>query len=772
MRDPKRLPALLILAALGALAVLALAWPPAAPPRAVPATAPEASFSAERARVHLREITRSPRPIGSEAHAEVRAYLVDELRKLALEPELQRATAVRHTGNTLAAGYVVNVAARLPGTHSTAAVVLLSHYDSVPTAPGAADAGHGVAAILETVRALRAGPPLRNDVIVLITDGEETGLFGAQAYVDEHPWAGDTGIVLNAEGRGNTGPVQMFRTTAGNGRMIETLAAAAPYPAAESLANEIFRLMPNDTDLSVFERAGYAGMDFANVHGLTHYHSPLDSFENADPRTLQHHGSYLLGLTRAFGDMDLRALSAPDRIYFSLPLVGLVHYPMSWAVGLAVLAALLVCGITAVAIRQRAVRGRDLCNGALLLAAALVVLPLLALACWRVLALWVPEVAWFSHGSPYDSGRYMLGISLLVIAIFAAVAERWGGRIAASGTLVAAMIAWTILGLVSAAWLPGASYVFLWPPVFAALGFAAWLGRGHEEGAWVAPVLVIAALPAILMVAPLAEGVAVALTLDMIAAPILLVTLALGLLVLQFDFAARRLRPAFAFPGLLALAGAVLLGVALHDAEINAERKKPNSVQYIADLDLGEARWYSTDPGPDEWTRHYLGDAPVRAELPAWAPARLVGGDGRAWQAAAVIRDSPGPSALLLESVPAGEGRRLRLRIVPAEGSHFEVLGFPGAARLSALRIEGREVPMPPADAGEEFQLVVFAMPPEGMEVEFVAADPDPVQLYLRSNFRGLPPSNAGESPPRPAHLMQGGRLGDLTRVQRTIEFP
>jgi hypothetical protein len=772
MRDPKRLPALLILAALGALAVLALAWPPAVPPNAVPATAAEAGFSAERARVHLRNITRSPRPIGSQAHAEVRAYLVDQLRNLGLEPELQRATAVHHTGNTLAAGFVVNVVARLPGTDSTAAVVLLSHYDSVPTAPGAADAGHGVAAILETVRALRAGPPVRNDVVVLITDGEETGLFGAQAYVDEHPWARDTGIVLNAEGRGHTGPVQMFRTTAGNGRMIETLAAAAPYPAAQSLANEIFRLMPNDTDLSVFERAGYAGMDFANVHGLTHYHSPLDSFENADPRTLQHHGSYLLGLTRAFGDLDLQALAAPDRIYFSLPLVGVVHYPMSWAVWLAVLAALLVSGIAAVALRQRAVEGRDIRNGALFLAAALVVLPLLALACWRLLALWVPEVDWFSHGSPYGSGRYMLGISLLVIALFLAVAGRWSGRVPPAGTLVAAMIAWAILGLVSAAWLPGASYVFLWPPLFAALGFATWLGREGERGAWVAPVLVIAALPAILLVAPLAEGMAVALTLDMIAAPTVLVTLAMALLVLQFDFAVRRLRPAFAVPGLLALAGAVLLGAALHDAEINEERKKPNSVQYITDLDAGEARWYSTDPAPDEWTRHYLGDAPVRAVLPPWAPARLVGGDGVAWQAPAVVRDFPSPSALLLESAPAGEGRRLRLRIVPAEGSHFEVVGFPGAAGLSGLRIEGREVPMQPAGAGEEFQLVVFAMPPAGMDLEFLAADPNPVQVYLRSNFLGLPPTATGESPPRPPHLMQGGRLGDLTRVQRTLEFP
>jgi hypothetical protein len=771
MRDRKFLSGMLLVAALAAAAALALGRPPAAPPKAVPATAGTSEFSAERARVHLRQITRAPRPIGSAANAEARGYIVDALRALGLEPELQHAAALRRSGNTLAAAFVVNIVARLPGAGPTGAVVLLSHYDSVPTAPGAADAGNGVAAILETIRALRAGPVLRNDLIVLITDGEEVGLFGAQAYVDEHPWAAETGIVLNAEGRGNAGPVQMFRTTAGNGRMIEALASAAPYPAAQSLANEIFRLMPNDTDLSVFERAGYAGMDFANVHGLTHYHSPLDNFENADPRTLQHHGSYLLGLARAFGGADLTALAAPDRIYFSLPAIGLVHYPMSWALGLAALATMLVAGVTVIAVRRRLVCGRDVRNGALVLAAALLGVPLLAMAGWRMISSMVPEVAWFTHGSPYDGGRYMLGISLLVIAIFTALMEQLRGRIPVTGMLVPATLLWAVLGLASAAWLPGASYVFLLPLIFVALGFGAWLGaNGRDHQAWMALVLAIAAVPAILVIAPLVDGVTVALTLGMVGVPVALLVLALGLLALQLDLAARHLSSAL--PGLLAVTGAAVLGTALHDAEISEERPRPNNVHYIVDLDAGEARWYSTDPAPDEWSRHYLGDSAVREKLPEWAPARLVGEDGTAWQAPARVLDSQGPSAALLASTPVGEGRRVRLHIVPAEGSHFEVVSFPDAPGLSGFRIEGREAPSQPVSGDDEFQVVMFAVPPEGVELEFDAALADPLRVYLRSNLRGLPPTDAGETPPRPAHLMQGGRLGDLTRLQRVMEFP
>src|SRR5690606_33198781 len=162
---------------------------------------------------------------------------------------------------------------------------------------------------------LLAGPPLRNDVILLLTDAEEVGLVGAHAWVSEHPWAPDTGVVLSAEGRGNAGPVYMFRTVGGNGGMVRVLARAAPWALADSASDEMFRHMPNDTDLAMFRDAGYLGMDFANVRGFNHYHTAIDSFDLADPRTLQHHGEYLLALARAFGNEDLSALEAPRRIY-------------------------------------------------------------------------------------------------------------------------------------------------------------------------------------------------------------------------------------------------------------------------------------------------------------------------------------------------------------------------------------------------------------------------------------------------------------------------
>lgn len=65
----------------------------------------------------------------------------------------------------------------------------------------------------ETVRTLKAGEPLKNDVIFLFTDAEETGSLGAQVFVAEHDWARDVGLALNFEAPGNTGPVIMFESS-------------------------------------------------------------------------------------------------------------------------------------------------------------------------------------------------------------------------------------------------------------------------------------------------------------------------------------------------------------------------------------------------------------------------------------------------------------------------------------------------------------------------------------------------------------------------------
>jgi len=145
------------------------------PPDPVPASAPSQQFSAERAAGYLEEFATEPRPLGSAASDRARDHLVGVLRSAGLSVGIDRGIGGRTAEGRAGFGRVDNIVATLPGRDPTGAVLLAAHYDSVAAGPGASDDGAAVAAMLETVRAVRAGEPLRNDLVLLITDGEEAG---------------------------------------------------------------------------------------------------------------------------------------------------------------------------------------------------------------------------------------------------------------------------------------------------------------------------------------------------------------------------------------------------------------------------------------------------------------------------------------------------------------------------------------------------------------------------------------------------------------------
>jgi hypothetical protein len=157
-------------------------------PEPLPATVPENQFSAERALIHVREIAGVPHPLGSPADAVVRNYLVSQLTHLGLQPQVFSSIGVDPTAHLIIAGKTNDIVGRLPGTASGPAIILMAHYDSVYRAPGAGDDASGVASILEILRALKNGPPLLHEVIVLFSDGDEAGILVADDFALSHPW--------------------------------------------------------------------------------------------------------------------------------------------------------------------------------------------------------------------------------------------------------------------------------------------------------------------------------------------------------------------------------------------------------------------------------------------------------------------------------------------------------------------------------------------------------------------------------------------------------
>src|SRR5579875_15608 len=123
----------------------------------LPSSAPLTEFSAERAMNHVRAIAQRPHPRGSNDILRVRAYIINELSRLGVTPELETGYAKNPWRPSSERLPVTNVLARLAGVANKRAFMLSAHFDSVARGPGAADDAAGVAALLETLRALRSG---------------------------------------------------------------------------------------------------------------------------------------------------------------------------------------------------------------------------------------------------------------------------------------------------------------------------------------------------------------------------------------------------------------------------------------------------------------------------------------------------------------------------------------------------------------------------------------------------------------------------------------
>lgn len=330
-----RLIALVVCLAAG----FALFYVSARTPSPLAAGAPAGVFSAGRAMADIAAMASTPHPVGSAAHAKVRDYLVGRMTALGLSPQIQRDQGFRaraFKGETWASGAnVENVIGVLPGRNpALPALALMAHYDSVPGSPGAADDAAGVAAILEIVRAIKAAGAPARDVMAVITDGEEAGLLGAQAFFADHPLAAHAGFVLNLEARGGGGRAAMFETGAMNGGAIDLFRATAARPSSTSLSVFVYKLLPNDTDFTIAKARGLAGLNYAFIGRQFDYHSPSSTVAALDQGSVQHLGDEVLGTAKALAFSAALPARAPDRVYADLLGAVVVAYPpwLGWPI--------------------------------------------------------------------------------------------------------------------------------------------------------------------------------------------------------------------------------------------------------------------------------------------------------------------------------------------------------------------------------------------------------------------------------------------------------
>jgi len=748
------------------------------PPHAVPASAPPNEFSSARALAFLRGYAVAPHPVGSARQTAVREYIVQQIQAMGVQPEVTTGPEARDAngGFPLAAATISDITARLPGTANTRALVLLGHYDSVSGGPGAADDGEGVVVMLETLRALRSGPPLRNDVIFLFTDGEEAGLLGAKAFVDAH--RSEVGLALNFESRGSGGPALLFETSPGNAWLVRQVADVTEDPQGSSLAYEAYQHMPFDTDLTLFKMAGIPGLNFAFIGGISDYHTRLDDVHHISERSLQHQGSYALPLARHFGNLDLHHVTAGDATFFTFPGVRMVVYPIAWSLPLALLAVLLFLGAAAFGLVRRGVTLSGILLGFVAFVGALIVVTVAVGGLWLLVLAWHPEYRQMLLGDLFNPGAYRAACVALAIAVFAAMYALLRRRIEVAGLWGGALLLWVALAVTTAVYMPGASYMFTWPVLFALAGWALVMARGGHIVSWGTVVaLWICALPALLLGASNVEQLFVAMTIRLAAVPALVTALLLGLLIPLLDVMAARRR--WWLPGAAALACVAFLFVGNARSAFDREHPKPDSLFYGLDADTGTGTWFSGDPQPDPWTVPVMGEHPRQVSGSPFAPYIT-------WQ----FLVNPGKAAALpppaierVEDHTEGGVRFLRLRMVSQRGApilllcgdpHVQVLGAEVNGKPIAAGLAG-----PPERPGMSALNPVrsrdwsfeYANPPrEGIDVRMrLRATQGTVHLVAIDQTWGF--EGAPDAPVRPADTMPLIWTPDSVFVRKSYSF-
>jgi hypothetical protein len=725
------------LLALCAISILRVARPP----HAVPTTAPDTAFSAERAMRHVEQIAQRPHPMGTADHERVRDYILGQLSAVGLSPQVQRTTAIGTRYRE--AGRVQNILARIPGTDpSHRAVLIMAHYDGVEAGPAASDDGAGSAALLETLRALRSRKwPLSHDVIALFTDGEEAGLLGAAAFVREHPWVKDIAVVLNFEARGTSGRSFMFETGPGNLDAARALRSARDATAGSVFAT-IYRTLPNDTDLSEVAVLGLPALNFAFADGVERYHTSNDDVAHLNPGSLQHHGSQMLAMTRTFASRSLPRARTGDGVFFDLPLVGLIVYPVGLEMPLALLALVLVVILV---IRER----KGVITGVL---AALIALALSGLV--------GAIVGRFLNGPAVWSGLNAIGIVLLAVAVTSAcyaVARRWSPP---RGLQVGAIIVWLLLAL-AVLRVPGIGYLFTWPVLFAA--GAALLTRGREVAEWATAVVTLLILVGFIYgvtVVMIGLGGAGAIALGVVASLIAL------LLAPQLEIIAGSAR--WLGAPWLAGAGLILLVIAALTVHPSADHPLRTSLVYAENADSNDA-WLGAFGRPtDAWTRAAIGSV-VPGSVPAWT-ARLSENAGLLTGRTVQRVPLGAPIATLVGDTLMNGVRRIVLRVNAPAGTTGLVMRAQDA-KVLASSIDGRDVDTTRYRRREsDWIMQYWAVPDSGAIVALSIPANGRMVFDLAARRPGIPAVPGEMIPPRPAYIVQS-QAGDVSFVYRRQRF-
>ncbi len=556
-------------------------------------------FSIDNALFHLKKISQTAHHVGSNEHKVVQNYIAEELKKMGFEVEIQTQTAINK--KWFAATTAENIIARLKGSEKGKALMLLSHYDSNPhSSLGASDAGSGVVTILEGMRAFLAKKEQpKNDIIILISDAEELGLLGAQAFVDKHSWTKDIGLVLNYEARGSGGPSYMLMETNGkNSKLLSEFMAAKPnFPAANSLMYSIYKKLPNDTDLTVFRESGdINGFNFAFIGDHFDYHTAQDSYERLDKETLLHQADYFTTTLNYFANSDLSNFNSDkDFVYVNFPFVKLATYPFSWVIPMLVIAFIIFIVLLFFGISLNKITIKGIFKGFIPFLISVLLCGGVSFGLWKILLIIHPQYNDILHGFTYNGYEYIAAFVFLNLWISFKIYKYFLKQDKTTDLLIAPIFIWLIINLIIAINLKGAGFFII--PVFSSLLILAIAVFLELEEKSKRILFTILSIPTIYIFAPMIKMFPVGLGLKNLFISGVIIALIFGLMTLTFYQ-----KKSFWMQKIACLLTIIFFGLATFNSGFSIDNKKPNSIVYIQNSDDKTAYFGTYDSNLDAYT--------------------------------------------------------------------------------------------------------------------------------------------------------------------------
>lgn len=616
-------------------------------------------FSTQRALGKVKIISENPHYIGSENHKIVGDYLVKELQNLGLEVQIQEGTTLSDWGNLTKSK---NILARIKGSNSSKALLLLSHYDSAPHSysHGASDDASGIATILEGLRTfLHNKTPHKNDIIVLFSDAEELGLNGAALFVTKSNWAKEVGLVLNFEARGSAGPSYMLmEVNQGNARLVKEFTAANPgFPVSNSLMYSIYKMLPNDTDLTVFrEQGNIQGFNFAFIDNHFNYHTAQDDIDHLSPKTLAHQGTYLMPLLNYFSNSDLSSLqSSEDYVYFNTPF-SFVSYPFSWIFPMLIVAVLLFVFLVFIGLGKRILVFSEIGKGFLNLFGSLIVSGILTFFGWKLLLKIYPQYNDILQGFTYNGHDYIGAFVFLSLAICFLFYTKSDSEYKSENHSIAPLFIWILINFAIAFYLPGAGFFVI--PLFFSLFMLGYFVNTQKSNRTLNLVL---SIPSLILFVPFIIMFPIGLGLKILVGSAVLTVLVFGLLLPVFGAFPKKGVWAF----VLFLISIGFFAKAHFNSNYAKGTAKPNSLLYIYNADTDKAVWTTYDLNLDEWTKTYLGEHPKSAGILNDNPLFSKYNSGFTFSAEADVKGISEPTIAFFQDSIGGSQRYIKMKISP-----------------------------------------------------------------------------------------------------------